>query len=157
MSKDNNASGLSAAAEAFGGTQSSSSLFANAIAKQNFNDVPDGGGGVLLPVKQDLTFLIQKVESKMSGNNNAMTTLRLVCQDDEYKGTVIFDNVVATEAAAWKAKSLLKATGLLGEDGVPLLTSDKDLEGLYVVAQVKHETYEGTTRNKIAGGFKSVE
>lgn len=125
-----------------------------ALGATNWNDV-QSNNFKLLPIETDIEFLIKKVTpTKAKTSGNPMIALELESTFPlEHAGVKVFDQVVLTETALWKAKSLFEACGMLGEDGRFTGASLQALVDFVIRGQVNHDTYQGVTRNKIAGGY----
>lgn len=75
-------------------------------------------------------------------------------------GITIFDNISLKEKAQWKAKSLMRATETLSEDGTtPLMAGIDEWEGHIVRFRITHEEYTNPrtqktyTNNRIEGSY----
>ncbi len=109
----------------------------------------------LLDTNLEYEAVINKIEGKLSSDNNPMLNLEMtITFPVAYAGCKIWDNVMFTDKSLWKFKSLARATDLLAPDGSVFIgNSEQDFVNNIVRFNVKHDTYEGTTRNKIAGGY----
>ena len=109
---------------------------------------------------------ITKTELKTSSNGNPMIALQLKATwPNEYVGCVIWDQVVITQAAAWKYKSICAAC--VDEEGNRLLSEDnrrftgtdeQDFVGNVVRFKSDEATVSanGSIFNKIKGGYQSA-
>ena len=134
------------------------------LASVDFSKVADGGGGKLLDVTDaagnavKYEWRIVKIEEKMATTGNKMATIQLeTVWPLEDAGVKVYDQCVYTNEAMWKIKSLIKSAGLMSADGTTFVgNSLSDLQGKIVCAGIKHDTYQGTTRNKIASAYEDA-
>lgn len=125
-------------------------------------NIPDGGGGRLLPLKgadgqiAKYDWVVSEALMKTSSTGNKMLSIKLTgSKNTPSEGIVIYDNCVFIDNSLWKFKSLARAAGLLAPDGSAFIgNSTRDFVGKLIAAPIKHDTYEGVTRNKIASGYE---
>lgn len=71
-----------------------------------------------------------------------------------HAGVTIITFVTIMESTKWIYKSLLEATGTLSSDGRCFAgNSVRDFEGCIMQFTVKHDEWDGSLRNKVAGAF----
>lgn len=111
----------------------------------------------LIPVGTDVELLIVKADDKKkTGAGDHMIALELkVTWPAQYVGVKIWDNIILSESAVWKLKTLLKATELADPSGhraLPGTTAASFISNV-VRAQVTQEEYNSVMRNKIRGAY----
>ena len=94
------------------------------------------------------TAKIASIELTQSQGGDDMLKLTYEVIKGEDKGCKVFDNIVLTEKALWKLKSLLQAIGMRA-DGKIALDLDK-MEGKICDITVIHEEYNGQLRAKVS-------
>ena len=112
----------------------------------------------LIPTDVEVESIIEKVtpqRSKSSGNPMIALELKTTFPI-EYAGVKLFDQCVLTEKSYWKFKSLLEACDQCDESGRFIGQSLQELKEYVVRHMVMHDTYQGQTRNKIAGGYSAA-
>lgn len=94
------------------------------------------------------TAKIASIELTQSQGGDDMLKIAYEVIKGEDKGCKVFDNIVLTEKALWKLKSLLQAIGMKA-DGKVALDLDK-MEGKICDITVIHEEYNGQLRAKVS-------
>ena len=94
------------------------------------------------------TAKIASIELTQSQGGDDMLKITYEIIKGEDKGCKVFDNIVLTEKALWKLKSLLQAIGMKA-DGKVALDLDK-MEGKICDITVIHEEYNGQLRAKVS-------
>lgn len=94
------------------------------------------------------TAKIASIELTQSQGGDDMLKITYEVIKGEDKGCKVFDNIVLTEKALWKLKSLLQAIGMKA-DGKVALDLDK-MEGKICDITVIHEEYNGQLRAKVS-------
>jgi hypothetical protein len=131
------------------------------LAGINLGAVPETGGGALLdlfdgqgnPIHYEGE-VVKSTAGKTSAGAPKIELEVVVTFPTKYKGVKLYDNLTFGDTAMWKTKSMMRATGLLNEDGSIFLgTGEQDFVGNIVRFDVAHKEWEGVTRNKIAGGY----
>lgn len=108
---------------------------------------PSGDQDFDTPVPKGLYLAkISEMEETESSNGNEMIALTLEIIQGEYKGRLLWDYIVLTDAAAWKLRQFVDAVGLKGKGMIDTNT----LTGTKLQVRVKHETSaEYGTRAKV--------
>lgn len=127
----------------------------------NLGAIAENGGGQLLDLFNEAGNPVHyegeivKATAGKTKDGNAKIELELVVTfPTKFKGVKLFDNLTFGDTAMWKVKSMMRATGLLNEEGTIFLgTSENDFVGNIVRFDVAHREWEGVIRNKIAGGY----
>lgn len=109
----------------------------------------------ILPTDIEYEFVIKDATAaEAKESKNPMINLKLqVIWPMEFAGATVYDQCVLTEKSLWKAKGLFEAVGLLAADGSYAGKTLADLKDYAVRAGIRHDEYNGQTRNKIAGGY----
>lgn len=95
---------------------------------------------------------ISDIQEKTSQGGDSMLQVAFEVTAGEDKGNKVFDNLVLTDKALWKFKSLLQIIGMKC-DGKVAVDLDK-LIGKALDINVTHEEYNGQIRARVSGYMK---
>jgi len=98
----------------------------------NLKGVDTGGGGSAIPAGR-YNLRIEKSELTQATTGKDMIKLQMSVLDGNYKGRMCFDQLVLTESALWKVKTLLEAVG-------SKLINSENVEPEEVAAELTYKT-----------------
>lgn len=91
---------------------------------------------------------IISVEEKTATTGSDMLEVKYQVVKGESTGATIYDNIVLSEKALWKFKSLLEILGMKADGKVAINTDN--LIGKTLIIEVRHEEYNGSMKAKIS-------